>query len=126
LARNCDRCITRLVNRAANGEFDEFWRWLQEPPYYIDKNGLVALPLRESLYELRSDAAQFGSLIEPRCIKNCIYPQWQHLDTGLPQTELNIGVLYELGRRARRREDPLYRIEQYIAAVSTSIGACRG
>ena len=72
------------------------------------------------------DALQFESLIEPRCIKNCIYPQWRHIDTDLPQTELNIAVLCELGRRAREREDPLHRIEHYIAAVSTSLEAGRG
>jgi hypothetical protein len=57
-------------------------------------------------------AAQFESLIEPRFIENCIYPQSRYIDTDLPQTDLNIAVLYELGRRARERHHPLHRIYQ--------------
>lgn len=69
------------------------------------------------------EAQAFAPLIEPRCIDNCIYPQWQYIDTDLPQTELNIAVLYELGRRARAGLDPNYAIEVYVANSATRIEA---
>jgi hypothetical protein len=69
------------------------------------------------------DAAQFQPLIEPRCTKHCVYPQGVYIDTDLPQTELNIAVLYELGRRARAGLDPNYAIEIYIANAATRIEA---
>jgi hypothetical protein len=73
-----------------------------------------------------ADAAQFQPLIEPRCTKHCVYPQVVYIDTDFPQTELNIAVLYELGRRARAGLDPNYAIEVYIANAATRIEAEMG
>lgn len=64
------------------------------------------------------DAAEFQPLIEPRYTKHCVFPQEFYIDTDLPQTELNIAILRELGRRARAGLDPNYAIEIYIANVA--------
>src|SRR5262249_52266230 len=69
------------------------------------------------------DAAQFKPLIEARAGADCIYPQREFISLDLPQTELNVAVLYELGRRARAGRDPNYAIEVYITNVVTGIQA---
>ncbi|HLG66322.1 MAG TPA: DUF3800 domain-containing protein [Acidimicrobiales bacterium] len=106
------------------------------PVEFLDsKTTLVAVQLadlmagaaRFALTEPESpDAAQFQPLIEPRCTKHCVYPQGVYIDTDLPQTELNIAVLAELGRRARAGLDPNYAIEVYIANAANRIEEAMG
>jgi hypothetical protein len=69
------------------------------------------------------DAAQFEPLIGSRYVEHCVYPQRVYVDLDLPQTELNLAVLHELGRRARAGLDPNFAIEVSIAKAATRIEA---
>jgi len=72
------------------------------------------------------DAVQFRPLIEPRYMKHCVFPQSVYIDERLPQTQLNIAVLYELGLRARAGLDPNCAIDVYIANAAARIKAAMG
>lgn len=100
---------------------------MPKPVEFVDsKSSMVAIQLADIVagaarYVLSDfnhpDANQWEPFIEPRCIKNCIYPQGRFIDLDLPQTELNIAVLVELGKRARAGLDPNYAIEFMIAQM---------
>ena len=70
---------------------------------------------------LRPPGHKFVPLIETRFIKNCIFPQWEFLDTDHRETVLNIQILKELGRRAREGLDPNYAMEAFIPHIAMMI-----
>jgi hypothetical protein len=106
---------------------------MPKPVEFADsKSSMVAIQLADLVagaarYVLSdpdvTSASPWLPLIEPRYIQNCLCPHWQYINTELPQTELNIAVLYELGRRARAGLDPNYAMELYVANAATRIEA---
>jgi hypothetical protein len=104
---------------------------MPKPVEFVDsKSTMVAIQLADVVagaarYVLSSfgnpDATQWTPLIEPRFVKNCVYPQGRFLDLDLPQTELNVAVLCELGERARAGRDPNYAMEFTIAEMMESL-----
>ena len=61
---------------------------------------------------------QWRTFIEPRYITNCIFPQPRFLNLDLPETEVNVAILYELGRRARAGRDPNYGMDAFIGQLT--------
>lgn len=104
---------------------------MPKPVQFVDsKSTMVAIQLADVVagaarYVLsnsdKPDATEWVPLIEPRCIKNCVYPQGRFIDFDLPQTELNVAVLVELGKRAQAGRDPNYAMELVIAQLVESI-----
>jgi hypothetical protein len=104
---------------------------MPKPVQFVDSKGtfvaiqlanLMAGAARFVLSEPESPEAQdFIPLIETRFIKNCIFPQWEFLDTDRRETVLNIQVLKELGRRAREGLDPNYAMETFIPHMAMMI-----
>ncbi len=104
---------------------------MPKPVEFVDsKSTMVAIQLADVVagaarYVLSDsnipDATQWVPFVEPRCVKNCIYPQCRYIDPDLPQTELNVAVLFELGKRARAGVDPNYAMEFIIPQMMESL-----
>jgi hypothetical protein len=106
---------------------------MPKPMQFVDSKGtfvaiqladLMAGAARFVLTEPNNPEAQdFIPLVETRFIKNCIFPQWEFLDTDLRDTVLNMEVLHELGQRARRGLSPLHLMDEFVFAAMAKIKA---
>ncbi|OAI45550.1 hypothetical protein AYO44_12865 [Planctomycetaceae bacterium SCGC AG-212-F19] len=101
---------------------------MPKPVQFVDsKSTMVAIQLADVVAGAarhvlsHPDATEWVPFIEPRCIKNCIYPQGHFIDPDLPQTEVNVAILSELGKRARAGRDPNYAMEFVIAQMMESV-----
>jgi len=98
---------------------------LAKPIQFVESDGrfvgvqladLFAGATRSMLLKPKTrDAAELRTLIEPRLVPMCIYPQPHLLDLRRPETVVNMHILSELGRRSRAGLDPLAYMPQFIA-----------
>jgi hypothetical protein len=104
---------------------------IPKPAQFVDSKGsLVAIQLadviagaaRFVLTKPESDEArEFRPLIKPRYLKNCLRPRWEWIDNKLAETGRNTLFLKELGKRARKGQDPNYAIEMSLANIEDKV-----
>lgn len=104
---------------------------IPKPVQFLDSKGsLVAIQLADVIAGAArfvltepdtAEAKEFQPLIEPRYVTNCVKPRWKVLDNTLAETGRNYLVLKELGRRARKGQDPNYAIELSLANIEAKV-----
>jgi hypothetical protein len=112
---------------------------LAKPIRFVESKGefvgvqladVVAGATRSMLLKPKSrDAAELRSLIEPRLVPMCIYPEPHLLALHRPDAVVNCCILAELGRRSRAGLDPLAYMPQHVAKLqrgAPAIAAAEG
>jgi hypothetical protein len=104
---------------------------MPNPVQFVDSKGsLVAIQLADVIAGATrivltkpetDEAKELAPLIEPRYLKNCVRPRWEFLDNDRATTGRNYLFLKELGKRARRRQDPNYAIELSLANIEDAV-----
>ncbi len=100
---------------------------LAKPIRFVESKGefvgvqladVIAGAMRCALLKPKSREAEgLRSLLEPRELAFCIYPQPWLLDLRRPEAIVNMYILSELGRRSRAGLDPLAYMPQFIADI---------
>jgi hypothetical protein len=104
---------------------------IPKPVQFLDSKGsFVAIQLADVIAGAarfvltepeNAEAKAFQAFIEPRYVKNCIKPRWECLDKNLATTGRNYLFLKELGKRARKGQDPNYAIELSLANIEDKV-----